>query len=254
MKLFTFIVLILTFSFLFLGACAVNKVESNSKPITHELWDTLVQTHVSSDGKVDYKNFIKDSLRLNSYINLLSANHPNDVNWSTNERLAFWINAYNAFTIKLVIDHYPTKSIKDIKKGIPFINDVWEINFFKIEGISYNLNDIEHGIIRKRFTEPRIHAACNCASFSCPKLRNEAFTAEKLEEQLDEQMRSFIKNKTKNLVDEDNPKLSKIFRWYAGDFKKTGVSIRKYINQYSEIKIKKGADIDYLSYDWALNE
>ena len=130
MKLFTFIVLILTFSFLFLGACAVNKVESNSKPITHELWDTLVQTHVSSDGKVDYKNFIKDSLRLNSYINLLSANHPNDVNWSTNERLAFWINAYNAFTIKLVIDHYPTKSIKDIKKGIPFINDVWEINFF----------------------------------------------------------------------------------------------------------------------------
>ncbi len=240
-------------AFLF-NACAVSKVKSNSKPITHELWDTLVQTHVSPEGKVNYKGFINDSLKLNAYLDLLSANHPNDKNWSADEKLAYWINAYNAFTVKLIVDNYPTKSIKDIKSGIPFVNDVWEINFFKIEGNSYNLNDIEHGIIRKRFAEPRIHAACNCASFSCPRLRNEAFTADRLNEQLDDQMRGFINNKTKNELDPDNPKMSKLFKWYSGDFKKTGKSVREYINQYAEVQIKKGADIDYKDYIWTLNE
>lgn len=247
-----FIALILG-AFLF-SACAVNKVKSNSKPITHELWDTLVQTHVSPEGKVDYKGFIQDSLKLNAYLKLLSANHPNDKNWSADERLAYWINAYNAFTVKLIVNNYPIESIKDIKSGIPFISDVWEINFFEIEGHSYNLNDIEHRIIRKRFKEPRIHSACNCASFSCPRLRNEAFTAKRLDEQLDDQMRGFINNKTKNQLDPNNPKMSKLFKWYSGDFKKTGKSVREYINQYAEVKIKKGADIDYLEYIWTLNE
>jgi hypothetical protein len=244
----------LLLSALLFNACAVSKVKSNSKPITHELWDTLVKIHVSPVGKVNYKGIIQDSLKLNAYLELLSANHPNDKNWSADERLAYWINAYNAFTVKLIVDHYPTESIKDIKKGIPFLNDVWEINFFEIEGKSYNLNDLEHGIIRKRFADPRIHAACNCASFSCPKLSNEAFTAKRLDEQLDNQMRGFINNKTKNQLDADNPKMSKIFKWYAGDFKKTGKSVRDYINQYAEVKINEGADIDYLDYIWTLNE
>jgi hypothetical protein len=244
----------LLLSALLFNACAISKVKSNSKPITHELWDTLVKIHVSPVGKVNYKGIIQDSLKLNAYLELLSANHPNDKNWSADERLAYWINAYNAFTVKLIVDHYPTESIKDIKKGIPFLNDVWEINFFEIEGKSYNLNDLEHGIIRKRFADPRIHAACNCASFSCPKLSNEAFTAKRLDEQLDNQMRGFINNKTKNQLDADNPKMSKIFKWYAGDFKKTGKSVRDYINQYAEVKINEGADIDYLDYIWTLNE
>lgn len=254
MKYLLSVITSILFAALLFNACAVGKVNSNSKPITHELWDTLVQTHVSPEGKVNYKGFIQDSIKLNAYLDLLSANHPNDKNWSADERLAYWINAYNAFTVKLIVDHYPTKSIKDIKKGIPFVSDVWEINFFKIEGHSYNLNDIEHGIIRKRFVEPRIHAACNCASFSCPRLRNEAFTADRLEEQLDDQMRGFINNKTKNTLDPDNPKMSKIFRWYGGDFKKTGKSVREYINQYAKIKIEEGADIDYQDYIWTLNE
>ena len=246
--------IVLIFAAFLFNACAVSKVESNSKPVTHELWDTLVQTYVTPEGKVDYQGFIKDSLKLNAYLDLLSANHPNDKNWSADERLAYWINAYNAFTVKLIVDHYPTKSIKDIKKGIPFVSDVWEINFFEIEGKSYNLNDIEHGIIRKRFAEPRIHAACNCASFSCPRLRNEAFTAVRLEEQLDDQMKGFINNKTKNKLDANNPKISKIFKWYGGDFKKTGKSVREFINQYAEVKINEGADFDYLDYIWTLNE
>jgi len=244
----------LIFAALLFNACAVSKVKSNSKPVTHELWDTLVRTHVSPEGKVDYKGITKDSLKLNAYLDLLSANHPNDKNWSADEKLAYWINAYNAFTVKLIVDNYPIESIKDIKSGIPFVNDVWEINFFKIEGNSYNLNDIEHGIIRKRFEEPRIHAACNCASFSCPRLRNEAYTAERLNEQLDDQMKNFINDKTKNKLDPNNPKVSKLFRWYSGDFKKTEKSVREFINQYAEVKINEGADIDYQEYIWTLNE
>lgn len=254
MKYLSSSLIALVFATFLFNACAVSKVKSNSKPVTHELWDTLLQTHVSPEGKVNYKGFIQDSLKFNAYLKLLSANHPNDKNWSTDERLAYWINAYNAFTVKLIVDHYPTESIKDIKKGIPFVSDVWQINFFEIEGKSYNLNNIEHGIIRKRFAEPRIHAACNCASFSCPRLRNEAFTAARLNEQLDDQMRYFINNKTKNELDADNPKMSKIFKWYGGDFKKTGKSVREYINQYAKVKIKKGADIDYKDYIWTLNE
>ena len=240
----------------FFNACGVKKFQSSATPITHELWDTLVKQHVSEKGKVDYKGFIQDSVKLNSYLSLLSGSHPNDKNWTSDERLAYWINAYNAFTVKLIVDNYPVASIKDIKNGIPFVNTVWDIKFIKIEGQTYDLNNIEHGIIRKRFNEPRIHAACNCASFSCPRLRNEAFIAERLNEQLDDQMRSFINDKDKNQLDPDNPKMSKLFSklWYGKDFKKDGKSVREFINQYAEVKIKEDADIDYLDYVWTLNE
>ena len=254
MKYFASSIIILFSSIFLFNACAVKKYKSNSQPITHELWNTLLQQHVTEEGNVNYKGFIEDSVKFNQYLDLLSNNLPNEKNWTADERLAYWINAYNAFTVKLIMNHYPVESIKKIKKGIPFVSDVWEINFFKIEGKSYNLNDLEHGIARKRFNDPRIHAAFNCASFSCPRLRNEAFTAKRLNEQLDDQMRYFINNPTKNTLDPNNPKLSKIFKWYGGDFKKTGMSKREFINQYAEIKINKGADIDYQTYKWDLNE
>ena len=254
MKFTTSFILLLFTSALLFNACAVKKYKSNSQPITHELWNTLLQQNVTEEGNVNYKGFIKDSLKFNQYLDLLSGNLPNERHWTADERLAYWINAYNAFTVKLITNHYPVESIKDIKKGIPFISDVWEINFFKIEGKSYNLNDLEHGIARKRFNDPRIHAAFNCASFSCPRLRNEAFTAKRLNEQLDDQMQYFINNPAKNTLDPDNPKLSKIFKWYGGDFKKTGMSKKEFINQYAKIKINKNADIDYQTYKWNLNE
>jgi len=240
--------------FCFLQSCAVKSFQSNSKPITHEGWDTLLQKNVTEAGKVNYKGFISDSISFNKYLTLLSNHHPDEKSWSKDERLAYWINAYNAFTVKLIIDHYPVESIKDIKSGIPFINDVWEIEFFSIEGNVYNLNDLEHGITRKRFDDPRIHAAFNCASFSCPRLRNEAYTAKRLEEQLDDQMRYFINNPTKNKLSAEKPQLSKIFKWYGGDFKKTGMTVREFVNQYAEIKIEKGAKINHLDYLWTLNE
>lgn len=253
MKFFKFIS-ILIFSVFLLNACAVKKIKSNSKPITHELWDTLLRQNVSEIGVVNYKGIMKDSMKFNSYLTLLKNNHPNDKNWSKDERLAYWINAYNAFTVEMIINHYPVKSIKDIKNGIPFVNTVWDIKFIEIEGKTYDLNNLEHGIARKRFNDPRMHAAFNCASFSCPRLRNEAYTAKRLDEQLDDQIRYFINNNTKNQLDPDHPKLSKIFKWYGGDFKKTGKSVREFISQYAEVKIKKNASISYMDYIWTLNE
>lgn len=235
--------------------CGVKDYKSSSHPISHEIWDSLLQKHVTVDGQVDYKGIIRDSIPFNKYINLLKNNHPNKSNWSKDEQLAFWINAYNAFTVQLIIDNYPVASIKDIKNGIPFVNTVWDIKFINIEGATYDLNNIEHGIIRKKFNEPRIHFAVNCASISCPRLLNEAFTAEKLEEQLAENTRYFLANKVKNdFSDPDNIKLSKLLKWYSGDFdgKKYG-GVKGLIEKYGPPH-NENANIDYLEYDWNLND
>jgi len=133
-------------------------VASNSTPISHEIWTELF------DGKVNYKGFAEDKARFDEYLNLLNTHHPNDKNWSKNEQLAYWINAYNAYTVELILKHYPVVSIKDIKKGLPFLNSVWDIEFIEIEGNTYDLNHIEHEILRKEFDEPRIHFAIVCAS------------------------------------------------------------------------------------------
>ena len=238
----------LTFS-----ACSVKTYKSDSKPITHELWNKLAKTHVSESGQVNYKGFLEDSVTLNQYLDLLSQNHPNKKNWTKDEQLAYWINAYNAFTVKLIVDNYPTKSIKDIKNGIPFVSTVWDIKFIKIEGATYDLNNIEHGIVRKQFEEPRIHTALNCASISCPKLRNEAFTANRLEEQLDDQMKYFVNNPVKNKITADHLQLSKLLKWYKGDFTKKE-NLIDFLNKYSDVKINKDAKISHLDYDWNLNE
>lgn len=234
-------------------SCKVNDYPSNSHPVAHEIWDGLVKEHVFKNGKVSYKGFIRDSVQLKNYLALLKNNHPNNKNWNRQEQLAYWINAYNAFTVKLIVDNYPQQSIKDIKKGIPFVNTVWDIKFIKIEKATYDLNNIEHGIIRNKFDEPRIHFAVNCASISCPNLRNEAFTAERLEEQLVDQARQFLSDPTKNKISKDKVELSKIFSWFKGDFKKKG-SLIDFLNKYAPVKIDKNAAVEYLDYDWGLNE
>lgn len=232
------------------NACKVSEYKSDSKAISHEIWDTLLRQHVSENGKVDYKGFIRDSVKFNQYLTLLSQHHPNDQNWSREEQMTYWINAYNAFTVKLIVDHYPTKSIKDIKNGIPFVNTVWDIKFIKIEGRDYDLNNIEHGILRPKYKDPRIHMAINCASISCPKLFNRAYTADKLNEQLDEAARDFVNDDSKNKISADKPKVSSIFNWYGGDFN----NVIDFINKYAKTKINKGAKLEYLDYNWGLNE
>jgi len=199
-------------------------------------------------------------------LELLKNNHPND-NWPEKEQLAYWINAYNAFTVKLILDHYPVKSIKDIKDGIPFINSVWDIKFINIAGKEYDLNNIEHDIIRKKFKEPRIHFAVNCASYSCPRLRNEAFIAERLEEQLEEQTRLFFNDKRKNnIISKDKIVISSILKWYSTDFTNKGFFSRlfggkgrkknliKFVNPYVDIDINSNATLEFMTYRWDLNE
>lgn len=222
-------------------------------PISHEIWDELLRKHVRPDGFVDYKGLIKDSVQMNTYLRLLSSAHPQE-SWSKAEQMAYWINAYNAFTVKLITDHYPVKSIKDIKKGIPFVNTVWDIKFIKIQGETYDLNNIEHGILRKKFKDARIHAAVNCASYSCPKLRAEAFTAAKLENQLNDAMRSFINDPLRNKVHPDKAEISSIFNWFGGDFKEDAGLIRNYINRYAEKRVSDNGKISYMEYNWSLNE
>jgi len=233
-----------------LSACKVRNYNGDARPVTHEIWDSLLRDHVSDAGKVNYKGFIKDSIKFNRYLDLLSKNHPNEKNWSKEEQLAYWINAYNAFTVKLIVDHYPIKSIKDIKNGIPFVNTVWDIKFIKIEDRTYDLNNIEHGIIRPTFKDPRIHMAVNCASISCPKLQNRAYTGDKINEQLDDAAREFLSDTGKNKITPEKAQLSKIFDWYGGDFD----SVTDFVNKYSQVKISKNTKIEHLEYDWGLNE
>lgn len=228
---------------------------SQSKP-THEAFDALLKKYVSVEGKVNYKGFIKDSANLNGYLNLLSKTPPDEKTWSREEQMAYWINAYNAFTIKLIIKYYPIKSIKDIGSSIqiPFVNTPWDIKFIAIGNEKLDLNTMEHGKLRKSFDDPRIHMALVCASKSCPILLNEAYNARKLDEQLTRQTIAFFADSFRNKVSPDKPQLSMIFNWYGMDFSKNGRSVISFVNTYSKVKIKPKAKIDYLDYDWGLNE
>lgn len=234
--------------------CAAIRRNTNSSPINHERWDQLVKKHVKDDGFVDYKGFIRDSVELNRYLDQISAVHPNDKSWSRNEQMAYWINAYNAFTIKLIVQNYPVASIKDIKKGIAFVNSVWDIKFIQIQGFTYDLNNIEHNILRPVFKDARVHAAVNCASFSCPRLRQEAYTAENLDSQLDDAMKKFLADPLRNNITAEKAEISEIFKWFKGDFDRDAGSLIAYLNKFSAQKISEKTELKHLDYNWALNE
>ena len=224
------------------------------KPPSHAVWEKLLKKNVNEAGLVNYKGFQKDKAELDSYLKTLSDNSP-QTSWSENEQKAYWINAYNAFTVSLILQHYPVKSIKDIGAAIqiPFVNTPWDIKFINLGGKKYDLNNIEHGILRKKFNDPRIHFAIVCASMSCPRLRNEAYTAVKLDMQLEEGGKDFLNDRSKNNINTDKVQLSKYFSWYKGDFTKNG-SIGDFINKYSQTKINANTSINYLDYNWNLNE
>lgn len=224
---------------------------SNCAPPDHTSWSELLTTHVDSTGWVNYKGFVQDSTKLNAYLTSLSKCAPSE-KWKEEEQLAYWINVYNAFTVKLIVDHYPVASIKDIKKGIPFINSVWEMDFFKIGGKDYDLSTVEHDILRKDFNEPRIHFAIVCASKSCPSLLYEAYEAEKLEAQLTFQTRNFIDDNSKNEIEVEEIRISSIFKWFKKDFTKNG-TIQEFIRPYSNRDFVSSAKVKYLEYDWSLN-
>ncbi|MEI6410532.1 MAG: DUF547 domain-containing protein [Bacteroidota bacterium] len=234
--------------------CRAIKRDTDSKPVTHEIWDELLKKYVNTDGFVNYKGFLADTVRLNEYLHLLETAHPNDKNWSRDEQMAYWINAYNAYTVKLILRNYPVQSIKDIKRGLAFVNSVWDIQFIKIQGYTYDLNNIEHNILRPVFKDARVHAAINCASYSCPKLQREAFTAKRLNEQLDAAMRGFVNDPLRNRISAEKAELSEIFKWFKGDFERDAGSLRDFLNRYAVVKINDKTEISHIDYDWRLNE
>ena len=213
----------------------------------HFLWNELLQKHVSDNGNVNYKSFKIDHKKLLEYINILAIlkSKPEFDSISREEKLAFWINAYNALTIDLIIKNYPVKSIKDIKNP-------WEQRLWQFGDKWYNLEDIEHKILRK-MDEPRIHFAIVCASYSCPKLQNTAFTAGNLEQQLTLATQEFLSDTNRNEISENTLKLSKIFRWFDKDFEQNG-SLIDFLNKYSNVTISAKAKISYKDYNWDLND
>ena len=234
-------------------SCRTPTFTSQGALVTHDIWDSLLQKHVNDIGLVDYKGFLEDKGKLDLYLNQLSLNPPEGPQWTKEDKLAYWINVYNAFTVKLITDHYPVSSIKEIKKGIAFVNSVWDIEFFSIGDQKMDLTTVEHGILRKVFDEPRIHFAINCASMSCPKLHDRAFIGAKIDEQLDYVTRQFINDENRNIIKEDRIMISKIFSWFKRDFTQKN-SLIEFINQYSQTSINSNADIDHMDYDWSLNE
>ena len=221
-----------------------NKIITKRFIATHELWDNLLRKHVLDNGKVDYIGFKKNRIDLYNYFKVLNVSLPNKPHTRA-YKLAYWINAYNAMTIDLILRHYPIKSIKDIEEP-------WKQRHWKLGEKWYNLNDIEHEILRK-MNEPRIHFAIVCASISCPKLQNQAYNASTLEEQLTNDTKAFLNDTTKNNLSQNNLKLSKIFKWFAKDFKQDG-SIVEFLNTYSEIVISDKAKKSFIDYNWDLNE
>lgn len=211
---------------------------------SHETWDALLKKHVSTTGQVNYKGIKAEKSKLEDYLKTLSTNAPEE-SWSKAEQMAFWINAYNAFTIKLIVDNYPTSSITKLHAGKP-----WDQKWIKIGSKTYSLNNIENDILRPQFKDARIHFAVNCAAKSCPPLLNAAWTAANLNSNLDAQAKKFINNPAFNKLSEKKAEISKIFEWYAADFGK----LIDFLNKYATTKVSAKAKVSYLEYDWGLNE
>ncbi len=218
--------------------------------VSHSGWNTLLQKHVDEKGFVDYQGFKSDISLVDTYLKQLEANAPQK-EWTEEEKLSYWINLYNAATIKLIADNLPLKSIRDIeeRKG----TSPWKITFVKSGGKTLSLDAIEHEIIRKEFETPLIHFGVNCASFSCPILHNKAFTAKNIRAELEKLASRFINDPQRNkIVSSNKAELSQIFNWFKGDFTKNG-SLTDFINKYSDTKLKSNAQITFSEYNWSLN-
>ena len=213
------------------------------------IFDSLLQKNVDKTGRVDYQSLKNNETLLDNYLAYIQNNEPTK-DWSSNKKKAFWINTYNAYTIKIILNNYPLKSIRDIKIDG---KTAWKIPFVKVGKKRYTLDQIEHKILRKKFNDPRIHVGINCASVSCPRLWNFAFTEDNIASSLDNLMKVFINDTTRNKISKNNVALSEIFNWFSKDFIKNGTII-SYLNTYAAIKISEKSSIKYLTYDWSLNK
>lgn len=242
---------------------------------THAAWTALLKKHVrllrgGQATQVAYAGFAADRAALKAYLDSLSAvSTATFGGWARAERQAFLTNAYNAFTVELILTKYPDlKSIKDL--GSVF-SSPWKPKWIPLLGGKVSLDDIEHAMLRKRgdYDDPRVHFAVNCASIGCPALREEAFVAVRLDAQMDEQALRFMSDRTRNRynVQRGRLELSKIFDWYGEDFRlgHRGIaSLAAFAGRYADQladapadreRIRGGSvDIAFLDYDWALND
>jgi len=240
----------------------------------HKAWDALLKKHVlllpgNNASQVRYAEFAGDRGVLKAYLGALSAvSEAEFQGWPGARRMAFLINAYNAFTVELILEHYPVKSIRDI--GSDLFNNRWKRKFFRLLGRESYLDQIEHEILRKpgAYDEPRVHFALNCASIGCPGLREEAFVAERLEAQLEEQAVRFLSDRSRNrLGAQGRLEVSKIFDWFKEDWTSgyQGIQSREqYFAKYARLlsdepaqqkRVAEGkAPLSFLDYDWSLND
>jgi Protein of unknown function, DUF547 len=211
----------------------------------HAVWTSALKKFVSSDGVVDYASWEKDQGPLDTYLAQATTLQP-VANWSRNVQLSYWINLYNAATVKLILEHYPVRSIKDIDNGNP-----WDTPRIHIGTKTYSLNQIENTIIRQQFRDPRIHFALNCGARSCPPLLNEAYDPARLDTQLTARTQSFTRNPTFNRTDSSPIRISQLFDWYKGDFSPDVIT---FLNIYIVTPLSADEKIEYMEYDWGLNE
>ncbi len=234
---------------------------SSEKTIDHSDLSKLLQAYVKRDNaglnRVDYKSFKNSAPALNAYINKLQQQKVTRLN--KNEQFAYWSNLYNALTIKVILDAYPVRSIKDIdiSPGL-FADGPWGKKLIKIEGTEISLDDIEHQILRKVFHDPRVHYAVNCASVGCPNLQKEAFEGSKLNQQLDAAAADYINSNRGAVVKNNRLAVSKIYSWFSKDFGSSDEAIirhlKKYAKQDLKQKLKSITTIDSSFYDWSLND
>ncbi len=225
---------------------------------THAAWTGILDRWIVAGG-VDYAGLKRDGqAQLDAYLAMLSGACANDyAGWTNDEKLAFWINAYNAFTVGLILKHYPMESIRTIG-WLPLA--AFREPFIPMPGLkggNVSLNDIEHGTLRSAFREPRIHFALVCAARSCPALRPEAYRGADLDRQLDEQGRAFLGDPAKNRLDMSGRELylSPIFDWFRDDFETASGSLWAFVAPYLGATSGNPAPrIEFLDYDWRLND
>jgi len=225
---------------------------------TYALYSRVLTTFVKAE-RVNYAALRTHREDLDRYLeDVASVRKTKFRPWSEAQQIAFLCNAYNACTLRLIIDHYPVKSIKDIGT---VLNGPWDQPVVKIFGETTTLNKLEHEVLRKDYAEPRLHFALVCAAKSCPPLRTEAYVGARLDEQLDDQARRFLATPAKNRVEaaERTVYLSPIFKWYAGDFEHKSGSVLAMLKPYwpesARAELVKGEfKIRYTEYDWSLND
>lgn len=254
---------------------------NNAAPLSYADYAQVLASHVDNKGLVNYKDLMAHPELLNRFVGQIATlKPPVYYAWPEKEKIAFWINVYNALTLKSIIDNYPIKtsgglisSLRFPKNSIRQIPGVWDKATHTVMDKPMTLDGIEHQVLRKQFKEPRIHMALVCAAKGCPPLRNEPYTGARLDAQLDDQAKIFFANPEKFRIDRNAKKvyLSMIFKWFGadfkeayptGDFQKQEAGVRPVLQFASQHLSPQDADylksgdykISYLNYDWALNE